>query len=155
MTTGQTIRSLRKKRRLSQAQLGALCGISGATVAAYERGDRLPKKKVLEKLAAAFEVPVSKLTESPITPLPLKPLRRSDAALYGAILNALEERCISVQSKMIVGSTGKSEKYYVAEGVPNSFVLYESDITALARSAGASMLPMVERMRQAQQEKLG
>ncbi|MCI9057806.1 MAG: helix-turn-helix transcriptional regulator, partial [Oscillospiraceae bacterium] len=36
MTIGQNIRALRKKKGLTQAQLGGLCGISGGAVGSYE-----------------------------------------------------------------------------------------------------------------------
>ena len=50
MTIGQNIRALRKKKGLTQAQLGGLCGISGGAVGSYENGITVPKRRVVEKL---------------------------------------------------------------------------------------------------------
>ena len=50
MTVGQNIRALRKKKGLTQAQLGKLCGITGPMLSGYERGETLPKKKALESM---------------------------------------------------------------------------------------------------------
>ena len=45
MTIGQNIRALRKKKGLTQAQLGGLCGISGGAVGSYENGITVPKRR--------------------------------------------------------------------------------------------------------------
>ena len=52
MTIGQTIRALRKKRGLTQNQLGALCGITGGAVSSYENGVTAPKRRTAEKIAS-------------------------------------------------------------------------------------------------------
>ena len=60
MTIGQNIRALRKARGLTQARLGALCHISGASIGSYEKGATLPRRRVLEQLSAALDVPVER-----------------------------------------------------------------------------------------------
>lgn len=52
MTTGEKIREARINARLTEKQLGELCGISESTISRYERGERNPKVKTLKKIAA-------------------------------------------------------------------------------------------------------
>ena len=66
MTIGQAIRALRKKRGLTQNQLGALCGTSGGTIGSYENGITLPKRQVVEKIAQALDVPVERIMDSAV-----------------------------------------------------------------------------------------
>ncbi|MGE5801594.1 MAG: helix-turn-helix domain-containing protein [Gemmatimonadota bacterium] len=54
MTLDTRIRSWRKLRKLSQRALGALIGVSGATVAQWENGSTSPTQGNLEKLAGAL-----------------------------------------------------------------------------------------------------
>lgn len=144
MTIGQNIRACRKRRGLTQNQLGTLCGISGAAVGSYEKGATLPKRRVVEKLAAALDVPVDRLTGHAL------PAQRREShgrtPLYDGVLAALRELYGSVEGRVIVGENGASRKYYVVQGTPDSFVLHEKDIAAIAQSARASMSPLVERL---------
>jgi transcriptional regulator with XRE-family HTH domain len=52
----ERIRALRIERRLTQAELCELAGISIDAVTRIERGSRVPTLETLEKLAAAFHV---------------------------------------------------------------------------------------------------
>lgn len=56
MTLDGRIRCWRKFRKLSQRALGALIGVSGATVAQWEGGATSPTQANLEKLVAALEL---------------------------------------------------------------------------------------------------
>lgn len=141
MTIGQNIRAYRKRRGLTQAQLGALCGLSGASIGSYEKGATAPKRRVLERLAAALDVSPDRLAEpAPTVSAPVRP------ALYDGVLAALRELYGAVEGRVVLGETG-SMRYYVIQGGPDSFVLYEQDIAAIARSARASLLPLAERLR--------
>ena len=53
---GERIRSLRKARKWSQADLGRLIGVHKVTVGQYESGDRSPSYDVLLKIADTFKV---------------------------------------------------------------------------------------------------
>ncbi|MEU4474828.1 helix-turn-helix transcriptional regulator [Micromonospora sp. NPDC023888] len=53
---GSAIRQQRQSRELSQCELAELAGISQATVARIEGGDRAPSIAVLERLLAAMDV---------------------------------------------------------------------------------------------------
>lgn len=147
MTIGQNIRALRKQRGLTQAQLGELCGISGASVGSYEKGATLPKRRVAERIATALEVSVDKLLEVPASSDPAAQAAPSNkVSLYDGVLAALKELYGTVEGRVVLGENGTSKKYYVVRGISDSFVLYEQDIAAIARSARASMFPLMERL---------
>lgn len=63
MTLGGNIRKLRKERRLTQKQLGELCGINEAQIRRYELGGKNSKPKIatLEKIADALDVSIYEL----------------------------------------------------------------------------------------------
>ena len=63
MTIGQNIRALRKKKGLTQARLGALCGISGGAIGSYENSITTPKRRVVEKIAHALDVPAERIMD--------------------------------------------------------------------------------------------
>ena len=145
MTTGQNIRAWRKHRGLTQKQLGQLCGISAAAVGSYEKGATLPKRRVVEKLAAALGVAAEKLTGDRPLCMDAQPPRAGDV-LYDGVLSALEELYGAVEGRVVQGENGASRRYYVVRSAPESFVLYEQDIAAIARSARASMSPLLARI---------
>lgn len=66
MSTYEKIRTLRKKRSLTQKALGELCGISEAMIRRYELGIRNPKIETLKKIATALDVPVDYLLDEKI-----------------------------------------------------------------------------------------
>ena len=91
MTIGQTIRALRKKRGLTQNQLGALCGITGGAVSSYENGVTTPKRRTAEKLAAALGVSLGRLQgEPPPAPQPSAP-DSAGGLLSAGVLSVLTE----------------------------------------------------------------
>lgn len=53
------MREERKKKGLSQRELGEKVGMSQQMIAQYENGNRNPKKETIEKIAIALEVPAS------------------------------------------------------------------------------------------------
>lgn len=61
MSVGKMISTIRKERRLSQAQLAELVGISKQAISNYERGEREPDYVTLEAIADALNVAVSML----------------------------------------------------------------------------------------------
>ncbi|MFQ9151450.1 MAG: helix-turn-helix domain-containing protein [Blautia sp.] len=50
MAIGETIREYRKKRNLTQKQLGELSGTSESTIKQYELGKRQPRIEQLKRL---------------------------------------------------------------------------------------------------------
>jgi len=62
-TFGGYLRSLRRKRRLSQRRLGMLTGVSTSYVSMIESGFRNPSPRVLRKLAPAYGIPAKELLQ--------------------------------------------------------------------------------------------
>ena len=56
MTTGELIRAARKKAGLTQKELGAKLGVSGAMIAQYETGVRTPKVDTMQRIAEPLSV---------------------------------------------------------------------------------------------------
>ncbi|MCG2618196.1 helix-turn-helix transcriptional regulator [Terrimonas sp. NA20] len=56
MTFGEHITTLRKRKSLSQADLGKLVGTSGDIIGKYERDEVKPSIEVASKIADALEV---------------------------------------------------------------------------------------------------
>lgn len=149
MTVGQNIRALRKKKGLTQAQLGKLCGVTGPMLSGYERGETLPKKKVLESIAKALEVPASRLTELPEHGRASGERTGSSRLLLEGILEVLRAEYGCAERKT-VGNGDASGSYYLIGFPPERFVLYEKDLRAMAEAARASMVPQAESIRRRQ-----
>lgn len=56
MTVGENIKRIRKKKGLTQKQLGALCGLADSAIRRYELGGANPKIETIQKIAHALEV---------------------------------------------------------------------------------------------------
>lgn len=54
---------LRKKKGLTQTQLGEIVGLKKDAISAYERGDRFPKRETLYLLASALDCKLIDLLE--------------------------------------------------------------------------------------------
>jgi transcriptional regulator with XRE-family HTH domain len=61
MELGDNMMLLRKKKGLSQADLGKMIGTSGDVIGRYERGDITPSIDVVEKISDALEVSIDYL----------------------------------------------------------------------------------------------
>ncbi|MBQ8533696.1 MAG: helix-turn-helix transcriptional regulator [Clostridia bacterium] len=53
---GKKLKELRRAKRLTQAQLGDVLGISASAVGMYEQGRRTPDAETLQKITAYFNV---------------------------------------------------------------------------------------------------
>lgn len=148
MTIGQTIRALRKKKGLTQAQLGALCGISGGTIGSYENGITIPKRRVVEKIAQALDIPAERIMDgaAPSFSTGESTSSGSDALLYDGVLAVLKELYGMVEGRVILGENGARKRYYLIRQIPGDFVLYEDDIAAIVRSTKASTPPLAAYM---------
>lgn len=82
MPTGEKIKEFRKKRGLTQKQLGNLCGMADSAIRRYENGRANPKIETLRKIADALEVNVTELL--------------NDGAIVGSIItdNILQHNAI-------------------------------------------------------------
>lgn len=58
---GALIRTMRKSRGMTQAELATAIGKAASAVAMYERGEREPGFETLEALADVFNVPLNSL----------------------------------------------------------------------------------------------
>lgn len=63
MTSGQLIRNHRKKKKLTQLQLGKMTGMSQQQIGQYENGIRFPKIVTLIKLSKALECDIFDLVD--------------------------------------------------------------------------------------------
>ncbi|MBI4898732.1 MAG: helix-turn-helix transcriptional regulator [Actinobacteria bacterium] len=61
-TVGDRLQRLRKERKLSRTDLASISGVSFPTIGRAERGERIPRRWTLCRLAAALDVPVGRLT---------------------------------------------------------------------------------------------
>lgn len=63
MTLGENIRAFRKKRKLTQAALGAMLdpSMTQQQIAQYEAGTRNPKVETIKKIADALDTPMENL----------------------------------------------------------------------------------------------
>lgn len=71
------LRTLREKRRLTQAELGQRAGIAPAAISHFETGLRRPSPENLKKLAQALSVSVDYLLGAKDTPAPTGPRIRA------------------------------------------------------------------------------
>ena len=86
---GATLRSLRQRRGLTQAELGARADMAAASVSHFETGQRLPSLDSLVKLADALEVSVDTLLgrapiDARVDPIFLR-ASRADAQTLGTL----------------------------------------------------------------------
>lgn len=58
---GQTVRALRRERRISQAALADALGVTAQAVSQWERGGAYPDMELLPEIAAYFGVSVDYL----------------------------------------------------------------------------------------------
>jgi Zn-dependent peptidase ImmA (M78 family)/DNA-binding XRE family transcriptional regulator len=78
-------------RRLSQAQLASLVGVSPATVSKWRAGNQAPERDTLERLAGVVNVTPEWFTRTPSSKVSL-PLFRSNASAHVAARAMLEAR---------------------------------------------------------------
>ena len=61
MTTGELIREARKKKGLTQRELGELLGMSDVGVAQWEKGLRNPRLETRQRIAKALDIDITAL----------------------------------------------------------------------------------------------
>jgi transcriptional regulator with XRE-family HTH domain len=76
MALADNMMLLRKKKELSQAELGKMIGTSGDVIGRYERGDISPSIEAVSKIADALEVSVDYLIGKTKMELDADALRR-------------------------------------------------------------------------------
>lgn len=53
-----TLAEIRKGKKLTQAELGQLVGVSQRAIAAYEAGERKPSPRVMNRLIKELDMPL-------------------------------------------------------------------------------------------------
>jgi Zn-dependent peptidase ImmA (M78 family)/DNA-binding XRE family transcriptional regulator len=87
----ERLRQILAARRLSQAQLAALVGVSPATVSKWRAGSQSPERETLDRLASVVNVTPEWFTRLPTAKASL-PLFRSNASAHVAARAMLEAR---------------------------------------------------------------
>ena len=97
---GHRLRTLRRERELTLADISAVAGISVSTLSRLESGARRPTLELLLPLARAYRVTLDELVDAPPTGDPrihLRPIRRN-----GMTMLALTRRAGGIQAYKIV-----------------------------------------------------
>ena len=130
MTTGELIREARKKKGLTQRELGELLGMSDVGVAQWEKGLRNPRLETRQRIAKALDIDVTALmrdsekedyfdlfgTEQERVQLALGEIKRGilskteEAQEYGGIITQEKKRQWSLKL-----ARDAADKYYVSE----------------------------------------
>lgn len=130
MTTGELIREARKKKGLTQRELGELLGMSDVGVAQWEKGFRNPRLETRQRIAKALDIDVTALmsdsekedyfdlfgTEQERVQLALGEIKRGirskteEAQEYGGIITQEKKRQWSLKL-----ARDAADKYYVSE----------------------------------------
>lgn len=103
MAIGERIRFFRRKKGLTQKQLGIELGFSSATadirVAQYESGKRTPKADTIEKLAEIFDVSTAAITIPDIdSQMGIMQTLFALEDIYGLTVNIRDEGCIAIMT---------------------------------------------------------
>ena len=92
ITTGELIKSARKKAGLTQAELGKKLGMSPAAISQFERATANPSFNTMWKLADALNVPASALVPpSPFRSTPQEEIEK-ERAEFSSKFNEAERR---------------------------------------------------------------
>lgn len=67
MKLGEKILNLRKKKGLSQEQLGEMVDVTRQTVSNWELGETSPNPEQLKKLSKIFQISIDELLDNPVT----------------------------------------------------------------------------------------
>jgi transcriptional regulator with XRE-family HTH domain len=103
---GPRLRALRRRRRITLADLSAETGISVSTLSRLESGERRPALELLLPLAKAYGVTLDELVDAPPTGDPRIHLRPVDR--HGMTMLPLTRRAGGIQAyKLIIPSDGR------------------------------------------------
>lgn len=152
MPTGTKIKEIRKQKGLTQKQLGDLCGIADSNIRKYENGKQNPKIETLQKIADALGCSLITLTG-------MERYKETDEYknsmksidVYNAVLALLKNIYGEVQEKDVQQEYGESF-YYLIGKEPNTFVLYEDDITNLQNYIESSLPIVVDKIKDTRPE---
>lgn len=111
-TIGENIRMLRKIRKMTQKELGELCGIDEANIRKYELNNQIPRVETIKKIADALDVSTFTLMDDVLPPdeptsLPLKENIRKIRILRG-----LKQKQLAQKSGLSPNSISEYESGY-------------------------------------------
>lgn len=117
MAIGERIKFFRKRKGLTQKQLGIELGFSSATadirVAQYESGKRTPKEDTIKKLSHIFDVSPEAITVPDIdsqTGIMQTLFALED--IYGLTVNIREEGCVAIMTTAGKNDDGLNANLY-------------------------------------------
>ena len=156
MTVGKRIQEKRKLKGLTQKQLANQLNVATGTIQQYELGKRTPKIETIKMIASALEVTPFDLVgpewfDMQLGPEKLKELNQAVKSAE-AIISILTEIYGHVESKDIYGDSDYTGHYYLVGKEPNTFVLYDGDLSALLNSTKAALPALVDRMKDIRSE---
>ena len=119
---GPHLRSLRRKRGTTLADLGAETGISVSTLSRLESGERRPTLELLLPLARAYGVTLDELVDAPPTGDPRVHLR--PVTHHGMTMLPLSRRAGGIQAfKLVVPPSRREPELKTHEGYEWLYVL--------------------------------
>ena len=121
---GQKIKEYRQIKKFTQKELATIVGIGDSSIANYEKGIRTPKKKVLFKLANAFNITIDDLFPS--------------TSRTSSILQSITETSSKLEEdrQIIVLNTAEQQLDEQNSSVSNREELFEYDYYDQPASAG-------------------
>lgn len=100
MPTGAKIKEIRKRKGLTQKQLGDLCGIADANIRKYENGKQNPKMETLQKIADALGVPLLEFIDDDLVDAAIWLDGDSEEELITKKINAImNDSSLSIEEK--------------------------------------------------------
>jgi len=152
MPTGTKIKEIRKRKGLTQKQLGDLCGIADANIRKYENGKQNPKIETLQKIADALGC-------SLIALMGMEEYKKTEEykinmcsiEAQDGVLALLKNIYGDVQEKDVQQEYGESF-YYLIGKAPDTFILYENDIYDLQNYIESSLPIVVDRLKDTRPE---
>ncbi|MGN0647144.1 MAG: helix-turn-helix domain-containing protein [Oscillospiraceae bacterium] len=134
ITFGQQLKEMRKRKRITQAQLAEMCHVSQGTIANWEAGNRQPDLPTVSMIADVMEITVDKL------------IGRSTPSEPSNISAVYEDhiRMVPVFESVSAGFGALAENS-VVDFIPLRIVSdYEASETICIRVQGDSMFPKIE-----------
>ncbi|GGX19316.1 MULTISPECIES: helix-turn-helix domain-containing protein [Aquimarina] len=99
-TLGEYLRKLREEQHLPIRKVSAVVDVDQSTMGKYERGERLPKRALLDNFATFFDVPIEELEKRFLTDKIVFPLLDEDNP--EAILLCCKEKLEYLRNKKLI-----------------------------------------------------
>lgn len=156
MTLGERIRQARKKKGMTQKQLGEVSSTSETTVKQYERGVRQPRLDQLQRIAAALEVPVLYFTgEYPDIETAKEDMRRGKAErkILKNVYPIIEALYGKHETRLVEGQWMSMEVSVFGEGA-DAITIGEDDIEIITAAVEALTISLVENFKRPAEDRI-